>query len=179
MKIKWEVNIKLGPLDGVLMPWQACVAHWSCQATPPCPVYPTLSPSLLCHQHTFPSAWAAPHCTASGWFWGDPALPKAALVWQHWRQALDTLANQCITPLALTDKPQEQSNSELEHKGFKGHSSTGHVKEIQLPLGHCWWPRTPQGWDKQLLRHCTLCTPHCDQSDPWEMLKARLDRALV
>lgn len=72
-------------------------------------------------------------------FWGAPALPKAALVWQHWRQALDTLVNQCIIPLAFTDKPQKrQSNSGLEHESFKVPAAQATVKEIQLPLGHCW-----------------------------------------
>lgn len=51
----------------------------------------------------------------------------ASLARQHGRQALDTLVNQCITPLAFIEKPRvRQSNARLEHEGFEGDSSPGH-----------------------------------------------------
>lgn len=88
--------------------------------------------------------WAAPHCTASGWFWGGPALPKAALVSQQWRQALDTLVNQCITlPLAFTNYKKGTATPGWSTRASRVTAAQATVKEIQLPLGHCWWPRTP------------------------------------
>lgn len=47
MKIKWEVNTKLWPLDGNLIPGRACVAHWSCQAAPLCLVHSAAQPAHI------------------------------------------------------------------------------------------------------------------------------------
>lgn len=46
MKIKWEVNTKLWPLDGIVIPGRPCVAHWSCQETPLCLVHSAARPAM-------------------------------------------------------------------------------------------------------------------------------------